>query len=94
MAKHKFIGYMCGTEFFYEEGRPRDGNRVFDTAEAVKKTCCCEEECGVVKVEVTFVEWETPQSGMMAGDNPKGEHGLKSPTRVSRRSPRWGAWGH
>lgn len=71
--KARFTGYMCGTDFLYEQGQPREGNTIFATPEATKKSCCCEQECGVVKVSVEFVEWETPQSGMMAGDNPRGE---------------------
>ncbi|MHA2279828.1 MAG: hypothetical protein ACXAC5_02995 [Promethearchaeota archaeon] len=72
---HKFVGYMCGTEFFYEEGRPSPkGNQIFAKASMAKEAHpFCERECGIVKVEVKFVEWELPPSGPMEGENIDGE---------------------
>ena len=63
---HKFVGYMCGTEFFDEEGQPYpNGNQIFATADAVKREFPCsrgvkEGSCGIVKVEVKFKEWIVP----------------------------------
>lgn len=72
---HKFTGYMCGTEFFYEEGRPHPhGNQVFADVDTVKEACpCSKEECGIVEVEVSFKKWVVPPSGQMVGDNIEGE---------------------
>jgi hypothetical protein len=49
--------YMDATDYFSEQGRPRDGNQVFATPEAVLKHRRCASDCGVVEVEITFKKW-------------------------------------
>lgn len=70
MSKHKFEAYMCGTDFFYEEGQPcPEGNSVYaDMETLLKQHPCCKDECGVVKVEVSFQGWALPPTGRMAAD--------------------------
>jgi len=51
--------FMDATDFFYEEGRPIDGNRFFANVEdlkAMKEKCW--DDCGIVKVKIEFIEWE------------------------------------
>ncbi len=57
MAKteHKYIGYMDGTDFFYEEGRPIDGNRFFAEPDQISQKCV--KDCGIAKVEIRFLGW-------------------------------------
>jgi len=55
--QHSYEAYMDGTDFFFEEGRPFDGNRFFYNIENLKKQKMCIEECGIVKVRVSFIEW-------------------------------------
>ncbi len=68
---HKFVGYMCGTDFFDEEGRPwPSGNQVFATVDHVRKERpCAEKECGIAEVEVKFKKWIVPPSGPNENNN-------------------------
>lgn len=55
---HSFEAFMDGTDFYYEEGRPIEGNRIFaDVDDLIEKNECLE-ECGIVKVRVEFLGWE------------------------------------
>lgn len=56
-----FEGYMCSTDFFYEQGRPIRGNVFFANLKDLKEVQKCvlpgKDSCGIVKVKVEFVKW-------------------------------------
>ena len=62
MKEYKVECFMDATDFFYELGEAAGGNRIFGSLEEVLKHEPCAEECGVVKVLVTFVEQVRPEN--------------------------------
>jgi hypothetical protein len=52
----EYIGYMDKVDFEEELGRASDGNKVFPSAEAVRRHRRCSAECGIVKVRVVLEE--------------------------------------
>lgn len=50
------IGYMCKTDFDHELGHADDGNRVYPSAQSLKKYRGCIGECGYVKVSITLTK--------------------------------------
>ena len=56
-------GYMCKTDFECELGLAEGGNIVYPSVENLKKYKKCWDLCGVVKVEVLFVEEVVPEGG-------------------------------
>jgi hypothetical protein len=49
-------GYMCRIDWEYEIGNASGGTRVYASIEDLKRDHECADECGIVKVEVRFVE--------------------------------------
>ena len=48
--------YMCATDWKYEVPFNLMGNQIFYSLESLKAIFPCVEECGIVKVKVSFVE--------------------------------------
>lgn len=49
-------GYMCLIDWKYEAGNNMLGNRIFYSIDSVKEFRSCVEDCGIVKVKLSFVE--------------------------------------
>lgn len=58
MGKQKdpIYGYMCKVDWDHEVPYPIDGNRIFWSIDTLKQHLSCVEECGIVKVKLSFVE--------------------------------------
>ena len=54
------IGFMCGVAWQHEIGET-GGVEIHATEEACVKACGCTDECGIVKVKLTLVEWVKEQ---------------------------------
>jgi len=52
--------YMDKTDWIYEVGAAADGNRVYPSVVSLKKYNSCHEQCGIVKVKVSYVETVEP----------------------------------
>lgn len=50
------FGYMCMTDFDHELGAACGGVAVYPSVTDLKRCRPCVDECGIVKVKVTFVE--------------------------------------
>ena len=48
--------HMCQVDWKYEAPANVDGNRIFYTVESLKERRPCVDDCGIVKVKVSFVE--------------------------------------
>jgi len=48
--------YMCLVDWQYEAPFNMTGNRIFYDIESLKRSLPCVEDCGIVKVKVSFVE--------------------------------------
>ena len=55
--------YLCGVDWQHELGEAADGTTFYPNLESLKHYRKCWEECGVIKVKVTFddIEWVEPQ---------------------------------
>jgi hypothetical protein len=49
-------GYMCAIDWNCELGAAADGNKVYPSVEALRKEHNMADECGIVKVRVSFLE--------------------------------------
>lgn len=69
----KMTLYLCGVDWQHELGEAADGTKVYPSLQALKKYRTCWDECGVVKVSVTFedIEWVEPQD--LLGKNKKND---------------------
>ena len=47
-------GFMDANDFYHEEGRPIEGNRIFANKDGLEGS----HGCGIVRVRVEFVRWE------------------------------------
>ena len=57
----KRIGYMDKTDFDYEVGEARGGNNIYPSMQDTKRCQPCSENCGIVKVEVKYLETVHPE---------------------------------
>ena len=59
----KMTMYICGVDWQHELFEAGDGTKFYPSIEDLKKYRSCWDQCGVVKVNVTFddVEWVEPQ---------------------------------
>lgn len=49
-------GYMCLTDFEWELGNAKGGNKIYASEKDLRENCRCIPECGVAKVKVIGVE--------------------------------------
>lgn len=52
---------MCGVDFQHELGEVPDYTPVYASVADLKRQRMCWKQCGIVKVEVTTIEWIEPQ---------------------------------
>lgn len=52
------IGYMCKTDFDHELGQAAGGNQIYPSIQDLKRNRRCADECGIVKVEIRFLDVE------------------------------------
>lgn len=56
------VCYMDMVDWQHELGYASDGTRVFPSVEDLKRFATCWERCGIVKVEIRFIEVVEPQN--------------------------------
>lgn len=61
MKKPSKIGYIFGVDFQYHIGEDLSPTKIFSSAEILKKETKCWKQCGIVKIEVTEIEWVEKQ---------------------------------
>jgi len=54
MKKETRTGYMCYTDFLHELGEARGGTRIYNSKEDCLAHNSCINECGMVKVKISF----------------------------------------
>ena len=52
------IGYMCKTDFDHELGQAAGGTVIYPSINDLKRSRRCADECGIVKVEIRFLDVE------------------------------------
>ena len=50
------FGYMCKVDWDWELGDALGGSKIYPSIEDLKEIHTCWEECGIVKVKISFVE--------------------------------------
>ena len=55
--------FVCGGDWRHEMGDPDIKGKLhyFNSLKSLKKDCKCWEECGIVKLKVTFESWEVEE---------------------------------
>ena len=66
--KRSVIGYMDKTDFDYELGNFVSGNKIYPSEKALRQDRKCIDECGIVKVKVSFVETIQDRSDLISKD--------------------------
>ena len=52
----KIFGYIDRTDFYHELGEAPGGILVYASTEDALEHCACAQSCGVIKVEISYIE--------------------------------------